>query len=389
MSSAAATVAVAFAKAGAPYLVEKLKAGELGPVGESVGNFIGPFVLDGNSAKLDEIKEEIAGLKLGIEDVRGKLDSVATLVTQAQYSNAALEASCVLGSIDKAQKELNNLALATTENDRNVHAEHLWAQLGPGGDLFSAQEILQKQLTTPAPGADGILIAANKAAKGRANPFFTRSLALSQGEVYRYYSMNSALLLALRVNYWHHKGLDGTTIEREIRAFDGEQAAQRALLKWVPYPNTAVDTRTGLTWADSFDGAQQILYTWTPPQPNPRIASYAMQARQLPSGRWIVQCNATSCPYAYGGIWDVPTIAQLQTLARDHGPPSFTTFLDQNADFSPFSVPLQWAAPNPGASTPQVYNVNTGDVGSISPTSTAGWIGVSPAGVELAGLYYY
>ena len=115
-----------------------------------------------------------------------------------------------------------------------------------------------------------------------------------------------------------------------------------------------------------------------------------MHARYLTSvGRWVVQCYTTACPYAYGGLWDVPTVAQLQTLARDHAPPALTTFLRVSGGFSPFSVPPQWVAPAPGSSSPQVYDINTGGVSSLPPTHTAGWVGVSPAAIELPGLYYY
>lgn len=381
-ANAAATIAVEFAKAGAPYLVDKLKAGEAGSTGESIGNFIGPFVASGEGAKLDQIRAEIAGLKLGIDDARAKLNSIAAHVTQSQYSTAALHASTVLGAIDKAQKELNNLALAPTENDRIVHADNLFAQLGPHGNLHSAQETLHKQLTTPATGADGILIAANKAAKERSNPFFTRSLAVTQREVFKYYSMYQSVLLTLRVNYWHHRKLDHTTIERELHAFDRELSAQRDLLKPEPWPQTAVDTRTNLLWANSLNGSHQITYAWNASN------SFATHARYLASlKRWIVSCS--SCPYAPGGIWSVPTIAELQTLALDHGPPALTGWLFNAAGFAPFAVPPQWAQPPPGSNTPLVYDINTGGVGSIPTTQHAGFIGVSHAAVEVPGYFYY
>jgi hypothetical protein len=382
-SSAAGAIAVHFAEKGAPYLVGKLKDGGLGSHGQSVGNFLGPFVENPQDSKLAELQAEVAALKLAIDQVRTHLHSVAAAVAQAQFSDAALQSSVILGSIDKARKELENLTLATTVHDREVHASHLIHQLGPGGNLYSAQEILHKMLTVPAVGADGLLIAANKAAKAKSNPFFTPTLSAAAHEVYKYYSMYEAVLLTLRVNYWNHKGISHTTIARDVHTFENELHEQRTFLKPQVVKHTAIDTRTDLTWTNSADGVHQTMLQWTTGN------TLKPHARPLSNGVWIIESCYSACPHAVGGLWHLPTVAQLQMLASDTSGTPFTGWLHNRAHFAPFAVNWAWASPPPYNGVSWVFDVNNGDFTVAGVADNWGFIGMNDEAVAIPGYYYY
>jgi hypothetical protein len=374
--------AAAFARQGAAYLVGHLKDGALGEHGATVGNLLGPFVEDGTAAKLDEIRQQIDGLKLAIADVHRHLNTVAGHVVQAQFSHAALEAARVTGAIDKAQKELSHLAHATTAHDRRIHAEHLIAQLGPHGELYSAQEILHKQLTVPAPGADGLLIAANKAARGKANPFFTHELSLSQREVYKYYAMYEAVLLQLRLNYWHHKGYSAEAIQRELKHFDSELAGQSALVKTWVHQGTVVDTRSGLSWTFGYAG-RPIAGTWAHDGDPLWVRPLHGTARRM------LDCSSSICPYGYGGVWMIPTPAELAAL------PIYTDgnrweWLHAHAGFPlPVSTAVAWASPPPHDGAAPVMNINDGAVYDQPTTAKHHFVLVNDAAVQIPNLYWY
>jgi hypothetical protein len=375
--------AAAFAKQGAAYLVGHLKDGALGEHGATVGNLLGPFVEDGNAADIAAIRQEIDGLKLAIVEVHAHLNTVAGHVVQAQYSHAALEAAKVTGAIDKAQKELAHLAHATTAHDRKLHADHLIAQLGPHGDLYSAQEVLHKQLTVPAPGADGLLIAANKAARGKAHPFFTHQLSLSQREVYKYYAMYEAVLLQLRLNYWHYKGYSSAAIHRELKAFDGELASQSALVKTWVHDGTVVDTRTGLAWTFGYAG-KPIAGTWM------NDGADSLWVRPLAgTARRMLHCSSSICPYGYGGVWMIPTPAELAALLINTLPDRWQ-WLHAHAGFPlPHTSAVAWVSPPPHDGEAPVMNLNDTAV-YLQPTSARHhFVLVNDAAVQIPNLYWY
>ena len=381
-SAVANAFAAAFAKQGAAYLVGHLKDGALGSHGATVGNLLGPFVEDGQAADIAAIRQEIDGLRLAIVEVHAHLNVVAGHVVQAQYSHAALEAAKVTGAIDKAQKELSHLAHAETAHDRKLHADHLIAQLGPNGDLYSAQEVLHKQLTVPAPGADGLLIAANKAARGKAQPFFTHQLSLSQREVYKYYSMYEAVLLQLRLNYWHFKRYSSEAIHRELKAFDTELAGQAALVKPPVHAGTVVDTRTGLAWTFGYAG-KPIAGTWTSSDHDVWVRPLAGTTRR------ILQCGQELCPYGYGGVWMIPTPAELGALLVNTLPNRWTWLHDHAGFPQPISTAVAWVSPPPHDGVAPVMNLNDTAVYDQPTTAKHHFILVNDAAVQIPNLYWY
>ncbi len=382
-SAVANAFAAAFARQGAAYLVGHLKDGALGKHGATVGNLLGPFVEDGSAADIGAIRQEIDGLKLALVDVHRHLNGVAGHVVQAQYSHAALEAARVTGAIDKAQKELSHLAHARTAHERRVHADHLIAQLGPHGDLWSAQEVLHKQLTVPAPGADGLLVAANKAARGKANPFFTHELSLAQREVYKYYSMYEAALLQLRLNYWHHMGYGHERIQQELKDFDAELAAQSALVKTWVHDGTVVDTRTNLAWTFGHAG-KPIAGTWTSSDGDVWVRPFGGDA-----SRRILQCPQSLCPYGYGGVWMVPTPDELAQLLI-HVEPDRWAWLHHHAHFPPApATAVAWVSPPAHDGVAPVMNLNDGEVYDQPTTARHHFVLVNDAAVVIPGLYWY
>ncbi|HEV7773498.1 MAG TPA: hypothetical protein VGO48_09470 [Conexibacter sp.] len=381
-SAVANAFAAAFARQGAGYLVGHLKNGALGEHGATVGNLLGPFVEDGTATDIAAIRREIDGLSLAIVEVHSHLNTVAGHVVQAQYSHAALEAAKITGAIDKAQKELAHLAHATTAHSRRIHAEHLIAQLGPHGELYSAQEILHKQLTVPAPGADGLLIAANKAARGKAHPFFTHQLSLSQREVYKYYSMYEAVLLQLRLNYWHYKGYTSEEIHRELKSFESDLAGQNALVKTWVHEGIVVDTRTGLAWTFGYPG-KPIAGTWT-------SSDHDVWVRPLHgTDRRILQCGQDLCPYGYGGVWMIPTPAELGALLVNTLPNRWTWLHDHAGFPQPVSTAVAWVSPPPHDGVAPVMNLNDTAVYDQPTSAKHHFILVNDAAVQIPNLYWY
>jgi hypothetical protein len=268
-SSAAAVVGTKLAEGGARYLIGQLKTGALGSTGQDVGNFLTHIGLYDDTkerlaaieSQLELVNQRLAALEAQVSTLNTKIDQLGSAVANGAYSTHVALANPLRSAVIQGQHLLLAVARGSTPEERAGRAK-TFAEFYAHRLRFHEVEF-ERYLTGGAVGADGILQLASKKSRAAAQPFYTNALSMFTRDVYNDYAFVQAAWLELEINYLHHEG-KSHDIEASIANTEGALTREwRAVPSGLVFPNTVIDTRSGLLWTWTVDSGTCFNLTST------------------------------------------------------------------------------------------------------------------------------
>jgi hypothetical protein len=224
-----AGVAVADEITGKTIIVQLLK-GAIGAVGSKPTGYLLEKLGLGAPDYRSQLNEVLAELKT----VKTRLDDLQRFVLELQRSNSQGHFSTLVNLaipvISKVEHVYNEIGLLPTEtyagqkrNSRSI-LDYICT------NLLDKQEELNLRLVGTAPTADNLITSSSKAARDSVR-YWTNAQSRAVRNVLDYYVDYEALLLQLRVEWWHAIGASKTYIVAQIEKVDKEVNEQTSLLK--------------------------------------------------------------------------------------------------------------------------------------------------------------
>ena len=244
------------ATAGAPYLIDHLKAGALGDTGRSIGNLLGDSGLAEPTptqvlGEIQGLRRQVDALSQQVNGVSVQLDRLGAAVADANYSNLVAQASSIRGAVIRGETLLRQIA-ESAPSERDRLADELVTLYDR--DLRGKEETLELYLVGGAAGADGILQAASKRARSAAQPFATHAMTQFARDVYNDYALVQAAMLTIRLNVLHREEAPVSYMNHAITQTEEAIKRQfRVLPPYVVFEGMVLDTRTSQLWSWKVD----------------------------------------------------------------------------------------------------------------------------------------
>jgi hypothetical protein len=205
-------------------------------------------------SKLEQIEDRLAALEESTAKLRTEL-------AQGTFSGLVGQVTPLIANINKGMSDLAFIAnLPANDPGKRALTEETLKFIHD--HLLHKQEELALRIKPPS-GADGLIVAASKAAKAHTR-YWTTSTSRGVQDVFDYYQDMEARLLLLRVEYMHAfpDRFPGSYVKKQIADVEGFLADQKSELKPSPPPETIADTHTNLDWWWGVAFAAAPYYLW-------------------------------------------------------------------------------------------------------------------------------
>jgi hypothetical protein len=179
------------------------------------------------SAQLSRLENEIRAANIRLDQLAGSVSELQGVVSQSGYSNLVGQAVPIISKIKYAQGEL---ALLSTETNagRKRGARAILDYVCT--NLLDKQTELGERLVGTAPTADNLITSSSKAARDSVR-YWTDAQSSQVRQVLAYYVEYEALLLQLRVEWWHAIGASRNYVVAQIDKVKRDVQTQDSLLK--------------------------------------------------------------------------------------------------------------------------------------------------------------
>ncbi len=389
LASAFATLVV---KSGATYLTAELRNGLLGEPGQKVGEVLTQAGLyDETPDKIAELRDvigvELQSVSARVSELRDLLVTTDGHVLQGSYSLAAANAATTIADIKQGYEDLIAVTRETTVAGRVAAAKRFEEFYFL--KLHGKDKLLHDLLTSPAPGADGLIVLASKAARGAAQPFFTPQLSELARTVYSYYSLYEGELEIMQINYLQYHGASRDTMLNTLDTAEARLKQEGALLPTATvFPHSVVDVRTNLLWS------YQLAVETRRCESNARLAPCTYDFAKMGTLNWLGANSSGRARATNGGFspeWRLPTAAEMQQLVAGH-----TTLAGQwlntvSSTVLPNYTGAIWiSGGDPKGSTGTIFNLADGSTGTRPGSEQLGLLMVCPSHLgELKNYFYW
>lgn len=217
--------------------------------GEAMGWVLASIGLGSpEAAQLADIRRQLAALQKQVAELRRVVEHTRSDVLALACQTAVQDAGAIIADTDSALDQMK--AMADTSDDASRH------RLGQRLESFIHTHLLAKQqalddLLSGGPASSGLIVACARSLEYQYRPFVSPRHQPEVAGLVRYYTEYEALLLALRVEYWHANQQSGDFIGERIAAARDSITAQEALIKTPVPPHTFLDKRSKTMWRDA------------------------------------------------------------------------------------------------------------------------------------------
>ena len=243
----AATIPATANAALADKLVTQLANGATQKVaGESVGWIMASIGLGSPEAGLlADIRKQLALLQKQVAELRKVVEHTRADVLALACQTAVQDAGAIIADTDSALDQLK--AMADTHDDASRHKLRNRLEEFVHEHLLGKQQALHELLSGGA-ASNGLIVACARSLEYHYRPFVSPLHQPEAGRLVHYYTEYEALLLAMRVEYWHATHQSGEFIGERIELVRGWIKEQEALVKPHLPPHTFLDKRTKNMW---------------------------------------------------------------------------------------------------------------------------------------------
>lgn len=205
-------------------------------------------------AKLDRLESEIRAANKRLDELHASVSELQGVTSQASFSNLVGQALPIISAIKYTQSEIG---LLPTETPTGQKREARRILIYICTNLLDKQTELGDRLVGTAPTADNLITSSSKAARDSVR-YWTEQQSETVRRVLSYYIEYEALLLQLRVEWWHAIGASQSYVVAQIDKVKALVEKQQSLLKpdierpnsnWERGQHYFVDVKNpGLVW---------------------------------------------------------------------------------------------------------------------------------------------
>jgi hypothetical protein len=238
-------------------------------------------------AKLDRLESEIRAANKRLDELQASVSELQGVTSQASFSNLVGQALPIISMIKYTQSEIGLLPTETPTGQKR-EARRILTYICT--NLLDKQTELGDRLVGTAPTADNLITASSKAARDSVR-YWTEHQSETVRRVASYYIEYEALLLQLRVEWWHAIGASNTYTVAQIDKVKTLVEKQQSLLK----PDIERPTGSWERGQHYFVDVKNPGLVWWPIRVSDALPAYSPQ--NVASLEQLVTTN-------FGGSWD-------------------------------------------------------------------------------------
>lgn len=271
-------------------IVTELAKGVLGAIGAQGYGWVLEQVGAGApdyQAQLERMEQELRAVNTKLDELRNSVSELQGVTSQAAFSNLAGQAITIISKIKFVHDELGKLRLESkTRQKRGARTilvyicEH----------LLDKQTELNDRLVGTAPNADNLITSSSKAARDSVR-YWTEAQSRQVRRVFEYYADYEALLLQLRVEWWHAIGSSKEYVGAQINDVKRQIETQQGLLK----PDIALPNAPWNRGQHYFVDVRHPGLVWWPVRVNDVLPAYSAANTSMLE-QWVKR--------DFGGSWD-------------------------------------------------------------------------------------
>ncbi|MFL5846258.1 MAG: hypothetical protein ACJ762_16340 [Solirubrobacteraceae bacterium] len=214
--------------------------------GEAMGWVLASIGLGSpESAMLADIRQQLVALQKQVAELRRVVEHTRADVLDLACQTAVQHAVPIIADTDSALDQMKMMADTSDDASRHKIAQRLEEFIHT--HLLSKQQALHDLLSGGSASA-GLIVTCARSLEYSYRPFVSPRHHPEVAQFVHYYTESEALLLALRVEYWHATHQSGDFISERIAIVRDWIKAQEAYIKPQVPPHTFLDKRSKTMW---------------------------------------------------------------------------------------------------------------------------------------------